>query len=102
MALKIFWTETAVRQRNMIFEYWNERNGSASYSLKLFAKIKERANILKENPEIGKNTDYKNMRAVSLGHYSIFYQYDTSRIIITAFWDNRQEPKKLLESLKKG
>ncbi|MDV6167682.1 type II toxin-antitoxin system RelE/ParE family toxin [Flavobacterium sp. DG1-102-2] len=101
MALKVFWTETAIRQRNLIFEYWNERNGSVSYSLKLFAKIKERTDILKESPEIGKKADNKNMRAISLGHYSIFYQHDTSRIIITAFWDNRQEPGKLLKFLRR-
>lgn len=102
MALKVFWTETALRQRNLIFEYWNERNGSVSYSLKLFGKIKERTDILKISPEIGKRTEHKNMRAVSLGHYIIFYQFDTSKIVITAFWDNRQEPKKLLKSLKRG
>lgn len=101
MALKVFWTETALRQRNLIFEYWNERNRSVSYSLKLYTKIKERTNILKESPEIGKMTEHKNMRAVSLGHYSIFYQFDSSKIIITAFWDNRQEPKKLLKSVKR-
>jgi plasmid stabilization system protein ParE len=100
MALKLFWAETAIRQRNFIFEYWNERNGSVSYSLKLFAKIKERTDILKQNPEIGKKTEYKNTRAVSLGHYSVFYQFDSTKIIITAFWDNRQEPEKILKLLR--
>lgn len=100
MALKIFWSETAVRQRNFIFEYWKERNGSISYSLKLYSKIKERIEILKLNPDIGKKTEFKNTRAISLGHYSIFYQFDSARIVITAFWDNRQEPGKILKFLR--
>lgn len=73
-ALKILWAETAIRQRNSIFEYWNDRNQSYTYSRKLNSKINERIGLLKQNPEIGKLTEFKNTRAVSLGHYSIFYQ----------------------------
>jgi plasmid stabilization system protein ParE len=99
--LEIFWTETAIRQRNFIFEYWIERNQNTTYAKKLNQKIGERTDILKRNPELGKKTDFKNTRAVSLGHYSILYQLIDLKIIITGFWDNRQEPEKLLEFLKK-
>lgn len=99
--LTIHWTETAIRQRNYIFEYWIERNQSTTYAKKLNEKIKERTTLLKNNPDLGKNTDFKNTRAVSLGHYSIFYQTSETKIIITGFWDNRQEPEKLLKFLKK-
>lgn len=98
--LLIYWTETAIKQRNFIFQYWNERNKSNTYTLKLNKKIKERINQLKTNPDIGKLTDFKNTRLISLGHYSVFYQKQSNRIFITGFWDNRQEPKKLLKFLK--
>nr|WP_322623416.1 type II toxin-antitoxin system RelE/ParE family toxin [uncultured Flavobacterium sp.] len=98
--LEVFWTPTALRQRNIVFEYWNERNQSYEYSKKLYSKITERTNLLKINPEMGKKTIFNDNRAISLGHYSIFYQFDT-KIIITAFWDNRQDPTKLLKSLRK-
>lgn len=98
--LKIFWTETAIQQRNYIFEYWIERNKSNTYAKKLNQKIKERTELLKQNSELGKKTEFKNTRAVSLGHYSILYQKQHSKIIISGFWDNRQEPKKLLKLLK--
>ena len=52
--LTIFWTNTAIKQRNFTFEYWNERNKSTAYSKKLNLSIKERTNILKTNPELGK------------------------------------------------
>jgi plasmid stabilization system protein ParE len=65
--LTIHWTETAISQRNYIFGYWIKRNQSTTYAKKLNEKIKERTNLLKQNPELGKKTDFKNTRAVSLG-----------------------------------
>ncbi len=100
-SIKIFWTKTAIRQRNYVFEYWNNRNKSTSYSKKLNKKIKERINHLKSHSEIGKKTDYKNHRSISLGHYSIIYLREDNKIYISAFWDNRQDPKKLIKYLKK-
>ena len=94
--LVIHWTETAIRQRNYIFEYWIQRNQSVTYAKKLNEKIRERTNLLAHNPELGVKTTYKNTRAISLGHYSILYQKNNLKIIITGFWDNRQDPKKIL------
>ena len=81
--LTINWTETAIRQRNYIFEYWIERNKSTTHAKKLNEKIKERTNLLKQNPDLGKKTDFNNTRVVSLGHYSILYQKSNTKIIIT-------------------
>jgi hypothetical protein len=100
--LTIFWTNTALKQRNYTFEYWNERNKSMTYSKKLNLSIKERTNILKTNPELGKKTDFNNTRAISLGHYTILYKKIDSKIIITGFWDNRQDPEKLLKFLNQA
>ena len=98
--LEILWTSTALKQRNHIFEYWNERNKSNSYSKKLNTKISHRINNLKANPRIGKKTKFKNTRTISLGHYSILYKNTEVNIIITGFWDNRQNPETLLKFLK--
>lgn len=97
--LTIFWTNTALKQRNYTFEYWNERNKNNVYAKKLNSSIHERTNILKSNPELGKQTEFKNTRAISLGHYSILYKKVDLKIIITGFWDNRQNPNKLLNFL---
>ncbi len=98
--LKIVWTATAINQRNNIFEYWNSRNKSNSFSKKLNSKIKDRLVLLQTNPLLGKATSFKAARVVSLGNYSIIYQANESQIIVTAFWDSRQDPKKLIEILK--
>lgn len=99
--LRIVWTLTALKQRNYVFEYWNEKNKSKSYSQKLNQRIKERINLLKSHPELGKPVEFPGTRALSLGHYSIFYKRIDSTLIITAFWDNRQNPKRLLAFLQK-
>ncbi len=98
--VNIHWTLTALRQRNKIFEYWNERNKSNTYSIKLNYKIKDRINQLKVFPESGIKTDFADNRLISLGHYSILYKKIENSIIITAIWDNRQDTKKLLDLLK--
>lgn len=98
--IKIFWTKTAVNQRNYILDYWITRNKSYYYSIKLNQKIKERISILNKNPEIGKITSLPNYRAISLGNYSIIYTFIESKIYITSIWDNRQNPEKLLDFLK--
>jgi plasmid stabilization system protein ParE len=96
----IFWTVTAVKQRKQVLEYWNDRNKSDAYSRKLILKISDRIRLLKTNPHMGKKTDFLNTRIISLGHYSILYREIEDNIIITGFWDNRQDPSKLLRFLK--
>lgn len=98
--LNIYWTLTALKQRNFIFEYWNNRNKSNEYSQKINQKIKERIKLLKSNPNLGVKTEFTENRAISLGHFTIFYKKIDSGIYITAFWDNRQNPEKLLKFLK--
>lgn len=68
--------------------------------LKTKPKNKRKTKILQLNPELGKKTEHRNTHAISLGHYSILYKIFDSKIIIIGFWDNRQQPKKLLLYLK--
>ena len=49
---------------------------------------------------IYKTTDFKDVRVASLGNFSIYYKILGKQIIITAFWDNRQDPKELLAILQ--
>ena len=96
----IVWTLTASKQRRIILAYWNNRNKSTLYPEKIISFTKARLNIVINNPLIGKKTDFPNTRVITLGHFSIFYKYNRKNIIITSFWDNRQDPKKLINLLK--
>lgn len=96
---KIVWTETAARQRRLILEYWLHRNRSNSYSLKLLAMSDKKAIQISENPLLYKAADFPNTRVAGMGHFSIFYRVSVDAVIITAFWDNRQDPKRRREVL---
>lgn len=98
--LEINWTSTALKQRNRIFNYWNTRNKNSNYSKKLNIIIKQRITLLAVFPEMGKITIAKDVKGISLENYSIFYKTTSTKIIIVAFWDNRQDFKKLIKFLK--
>ncbi|MCC8361077.1 type II toxin-antitoxin system RelE/ParE family toxin [Salinimicrobium sediminilitoris] len=99
--IEILWTFTAKAQRDEVFQYWNERNENTNYSRKLNLAIRERLEILRSNPEVGKPTSFPYSRVLILRHYSIIYKINLPKIFITGFWDNRKDPAKLLRFLKK-
>jgi plasmid stabilization system protein ParE len=97
----IIWTETAANQRRFVFEYWNLRNGNSKYSKKLLRLVNRRLNLISNNPNLFKPTNFAFTREAAMGNYSIYYKSINEQIIVSAFWDNRQDPDKLLEILKK-
>lgn len=96
----VIWTRTADIQFVGILEYWVKRNGSNTYSKKLVKLVSERTKQIADKPLLFKATDYKDVRIASMGNFSIYYNVTEKEIIITAFWDNRQNPNKLLEILE--
>ena len=97
----VVWTETAAKQRREILRYWTKRNGSTAFAEKLIRLINHRIKVILIYRESFKATDYPNTRESAMGHFSLFYKLVDNKIIITAFWDNRQDPQKLLEILSK-
>jgi plasmid stabilization system protein ParE len=96
----VIWTRTADLEFVGILEYWVKRNKSTTYSKKLIKLVSEKTNQISKKPYIYKSTDFKDVRVASLGNFSIYYKATDEQIIISAFWDNRQDPKKLLELLR--
>lgn len=97
----VVWTETAAKQRREILKYWTIKNGSIKYAEKLIKLTSKRIYLILKHPELFKVTEFPNTRESAMGHFSIYYKLTDEQIIITAFWDNRQDPKKLLEIIKK-
>jgi L-ribulose-5-phosphate 3-epimerase UlaE len=62
--------------------------------------VSERTRQIAEKALIFVATDFEGIRVASLGNYSIYYKITDKDIIITSFWDNRQDPKKLLKLLE--
>ncbi len=98
--LELYWSETALYQRNQIFSYWNQRNTNKSYSKRLLKLINERTRILQSFPKMGKKVNVENVRAIPIENFSLFYEImDNEKLIILSFWDNRDDPNKLLKIL---
>jgi len=96
----VVWTKTADLQFIGILEYWVRRNKSTKFSKKLIQLVSERTNQIAEKPFLCKSTDFTDVRVASLRYFSIYYKITDTQIIISAFWDNRQDFKKLLELLQ--
>lgn len=96
---KVIWTETAARQRREILKYWVERNGSTLYAEKLILLTNSKIKLILKNPELYKSADFPDTRVAAMGHFSIYYKMNEGNIIVTAFWDNRQDPDKILKLL---
>lgn len=97
---KVVWTETASVQLRLVLQYWIENNDSTHFAEKLLNEVETTVRVITQFPESFPETTFTETRAASLNHYSIFYKALNKVIIITAFWDNRQDPKTLLELLK--
>ncbi|MFV0554000.1 MAG: type II toxin-antitoxin system RelE/ParE family toxin [Mangrovibacterium sp.] len=93
----VVWTRTADRQFVGVLEYWARRNRSTVYSNKLVRLVSERTKQIAASPWAFRCTEFKNTRIAYLGSYAIFYKIREEDIVISAFWDNRQDPQRLLE-----
>ncbi|CAN0591026.1 unnamed protein product [Ectocarpus sp. 12 AP-2014] len=98
----VIWTKTADIQFVGILEYWVKKNKSNLYSIKLIGLVADRTKEIAKSPYIYKATDFKDIRVASLGNFSIYFKATEDSILIYAFWDNRQNPKKLLKILQNG
>lgn len=97
---KVIWTDIASKQLRSTLNYWKIRNGSYTYSEKILRQTNNRIKVLLEYPESYHTTDYIQTRISAMGYFSILYKVTEREIIISSFWDNRQDPDKLLEIIK--
>jgi len=91
---RIIWSARASRELKQILEYFNQRNKSSRYSLKLLNEIEYLTNNLSENELIGRLTTNKITRVIPMKVYLILYEIRQDQIQIVSFWDNRQDISK--------
>ena len=89
----VVWTKTAkFREEQFLNIGKKERNQSPAYPIKIIKNTDAKIADLLKHPESGLSTDYADTRISAMGHFSIFYKLDKNLLIITSFWDNRQDP----------
>ena len=99
MAKRITWTNTAKQSRCDILQFWITHNKSKTYSKKLSALLREKISLIQAQNYIGKPTDFRDVRATLISHFTIFYKINPEELIIVGIWDNRRNPEDLLKNL---
>ena len=70
----VVWTETAVKQRRYILEYWVNRNKSTVYAEKLILHIQQKIKSIEKSPDSYRKTDYPDTHVAVMGHFNIYYK----------------------------
>jgi plasmid stabilization system protein ParE len=90
---KIEWSIEARLDLIDILDFYNKRNQSNVYSLKLNAKINKSIKLLSKNPFLGTSTENDSVRALITGEYQIIYEVFDQIILIIMVWDCRRDPE---------
>ncbi len=100
MALQIEWTDKALNHLDDILNYWEERNGTRTYSIRLSNLIQESLEVLSRYPESGRQTENKFLRKKSMKDYFIYYSYDDIHLTVMGVCYMRRGPE-YLKSMEK-
>ena len=73
MARRITWSIEARTSRKNIFDYWNNRNKSKTYSKKLNLSFKENLKVIIKLPEFGISTKNESIKIIIVIHFEIIY-----------------------------
>ena len=99
MAIKVFWTQTALNNLEDIFEYHKFKT-SALLAGKLVKRIVQTTILLQKSPELGRKEELLHHRKYEYrfiveGHYKIIYWLEDNYVKIAAVFDTRQDPGKI-------
>lgn len=92
----IIWSNKANIKLFEIMEFYAKRNGSKTYSLKLFQRFNKELKILIKQPELGIKTEIEFVRGLIIEDYILFYEFNNEKIIVHTIWDCRQNPDDLM------
>ncbi|MDF1695373.1 MAG: type II toxin-antitoxin system RelE/ParE family toxin [Saprospiraceae bacterium] len=95
MALQINWTDKALDHLGNILNYWEERNGSRTYSNKLYSIFQEALEILSRYPDSGRQTNNLFLKKKSVRDYFIYYTFDDSSLTVIGISYMGRGPKYL-------
>lgn len=100
MVKQIIWSQRAQDDRKQILEYWRNRNQSNTYGKNLDKKFREALNLIRDYPQIGKQTDDQKVRIKIVKDYLLIYEETPDNILLLTIWDSRQNPQQLEKILK--
>ena len=93
---KIVWSHSANIKLFQILDFYAQRNGNKTYSIKLYKKLVKELKLLKKQPEIGILTDLDSVRGLVVDDFILFYEINEPTLIVLTVWDSRQNPDNLI------
>ena len=102
MDLKVLWTNTASKQLEDIFDYYNT-TANLTVARKLVKGIVQKTTSLSKQPRKGQREllladRQKEYRYIVEGNYKIIYWVDLATVHIAAVFDSRQNPDKMTKA----
>ena len=99
MAIKVYWTQTALNNLEDIFEY-HKFKASILIARKLVKNIVNATILLQNSPELGRIEELLRHRKFEYrfiveGNYKIIYWIEDNYVKIATVFDTRQHPKKI-------
>ena len=100
MVRQIVWSPRAQVLLKKILDYWEVRNGTSTYSKKLFKLFENALFSLAKMPESGSLTENKKIRYKIVRDYFLYYTFDDTELKVIAVSDMRRNPKYIKSLLK--
>ncbi|MDP2454521.1 MULTISPECIES: type II toxin-antitoxin system RelE/ParE family toxin [unclassified Kaistella] len=95
MVRTIIWTEKAKKELFEILKYWNNRNKSKSFSLRLNNLVEEQLSLITEFPKIARATDIPNVNVKVVHKYLLYYEIVDDVLYVLTFRNGSKNPKTL-------
>jgi len=92
MEREVIWSLEALELLEGILTYWEVRNGSKKYSLKLNKYFQDVLRQVSKYPESGRVTKYQNVNYRIVKDYFIYYTYNDKAIEVLSLCDMRRDP----------
>ena len=96
MVRKIEWTLEGRKSKLEILEYWLKRNKSSIYPKKLNKLISDALRTINKYPELGRPTEFPDIKYIMVNDYDVFYREFTKCIHVLLVWDSRRDPSTLI------
>lgn len=93
MVRQVIWSRSSLLLLHDIFEYWNERNGTTSYSEKLYYLFQISLNQLAKYPESGGLTYNERVRYKKVKSYYLYFTYSEIDLKVIAICHVSRSPE---------
>ena len=91
----LIWSSRSKIELFEILNFYRERNGNATYSLKFYARIEELLDLCRTHSFIGKRTDLENIRTLIVDDFLFFYEVSNTEITVLTIWNSKRNPESL-------